>query len=126
MPLLAEILAVLAALLHVIFFAMESVLFRRPDVWGRFGLHTQEDADVVRPMAFNQGFYNLFLAAGVLIGVVAAANGTGDAGPAVAVFGCACMVGAGVVLVATNRRFLPAAAVQAGPPLLAILVTVLA
>jgi putative membrane protein len=31
------------------------------------------------------------------------------------------MVGAGAVLLATNRRFLSAAAIQAGPPLVALL-----
>jgi putative membrane protein len=126
MPILAETFAVLAALLHVLFFAMESVLWPRPDVWGRFGIRSQSDADVVRPMAFNQGFYNLFLAAGVVVGVIMVSNGAETAGRAVVVFGCAVMVGAGAVLLATARRFAVAAAVQAGPPLLAILVTLLA
>ncbi len=116
----AVVFAVLAALIHVLFFVMESVLFTRPAVWPRFGLRSQEHADVVRPMAFNQGFYNLFLAVGIAVGLALAAGDADSSGMALVVFACSCMVAAGVVLVLTNRRFLPAAAVQALPPLLAI------
>jgi len=116
----AIVLAVVAALIHVLFFVMESVLFTRPAVWPRFGLRSQEHADVVRPMALNQGFYNLFLAIGIAVGLVMAAGAADTAGTALVVFACSCMVAAGVVLVLTNRRFLPAAAVQVLPPLLAI------
>lgn len=120
MPAPAVVFAVLAALIHVLFFVMESVLFTRPAVWPRFGLRSQEQADVVRPMAFNQGFYNLFLALGIVVGLALAAGDADSAGTALVVFASSCMVAAGVVLVLTNRRFLPAAAVQVLPPLLAI------
>ena len=54
-------------------------------------------------------------------------SGSGEvaAGRAIVLFACACMVGAGIVLVATSRRFLTAAALQAGPPLLAIVAALL-
>jgi putative membrane protein len=120
MPILAVLAAAIAALVHVWFFALESLLFERPSVFRRFGLRSAEDAAIVRPMAFNQGFYNLFLAAGIGGGLLLIANGQEAAGRAIVVFACACMVGAGVVLLATNRRFLAAAALQAGPPLVAI------
>jgi putative membrane protein len=120
MPILAVFAAAIAALVHVWFFALESLLFERPSVFRRFGLRSDEDAAIVRPMAFNQGFYNLFLAAGIGGGLLLIANGQEPAGRAIVLFACACMVGAGVVLLATNRRFLAAAALQAGPPLVAI------
>jgi putative membrane protein len=120
MPVLAVVAAAIAALIHVWFFALESLLFERPTVFARFGVRSAEDAAVVRPMAFNQGFYNLFLAAGIGGGLLLIANGQEPAGSAIVLFACACMVGAGVVLLATNRRFLAAAALQAGPPLVAI------
>ena len=123
MHLVAVLAAVVAALIHAWFFALESLLFDRPTVYGRFGIHTAEDAAVVRPMAFNQGFYNLFLAIGIVAGLGLVAAGQVDAGRAVVVFACACMVGAGAVLLATNRRFLAASAIQAVPPLVAILAT---
>ncbi|MET0317260.1 MAG: DUF1304 domain-containing protein, partial [Rhodococcus fascians] len=62
MPVIASIFAAVAAALHVVIFFMESVAWTKPAVWRRFGVASQADADVVRPMAFNQGFYNLFLA----------------------------------------------------------------
>lgn len=120
MPTLAVLAAVAAALIHVWFFALESLLFERPPVFRRFGLHSAGDAAIVRPMAFNQGFYNLFLAAGIGAGLPLIANGQETAGRAIVLFACACMVGAGIVLLATNRRFLTAAALQGGPPLAAI------
>jgi putative membrane protein len=123
MPLLAQVAAVVAALIHVWFFVLESVLFDRPSVWRRFGIRSADDAAVVRPMAFNQGFYNLFLAVGVALGVVLIAAGNDVAGRAVVVFACASMVAAGAVLVTTDRRFATAAAIQAVPPLVALLAT---
>lgn len=120
MPIVAILAASAAALVHVWFFALESVLFERPTVFRRFGLRSAEDAAIVRPMAFNQGFYNLFLAAGIVAGLLMVAAGQLEAGRAIVLFACACMVGAGAVLLATNRRFLTAAAIQAGPPLLAL------
>ena len=71
-------------------------------------------------MAFNQGFYNLFLTAGILGGLVLVATGSVDAGRAVVLFACGCMVLAGIVLIATSRTMLRAALLQAVPPALAI------
>jgi putative membrane protein len=119
-PLIAQAFALIAALLHVVFFYAESITFRRPTTWARFGLQTQEQAEIVRPMAFNQGFYNLFLAAGIVGGLVLVATGSVDAGRAVVLFACGCMVLAGVVLIATSRAMLRAALLQAVPPGLAI------
>ena len=114
----------IAAALHVLFFVMESVVFMRPEVHRRFGL-SHEQAAVVRPMAFNQGFYNLFLAAGAVVGIVCAATGNETGGVALSSFACAVMLGASVVLLATDRRFLPAAAIQGVPPLIALLLIAL-
>src|SRR4051794_38239988 len=124
-PLLAEIAAAVAAALHVWFFALESILFARPTVWRRFGVRSAEDAAVIRPMAFNQGFYNLFLAVGVVLGLLLVAAGNPVAGRAVVVFACASMVAAGAVLAAPVRRFAGGAALRAGPPLIALLAALL-
>jgi putative membrane protein len=125
MPLVAALFAIIAGLAHVGFFTLESVTFTRPEVWARFHLSSQAEADIVRPMALNQGFYNLFLALGVFGGLLWIASGSVEAGRAVVMFACACMVGAGVVLVATDRRFAASAAFQAVPPLLAIVLTLM-
>jgi putative membrane protein len=122
MPLVAQVAALLAAAFHVLFFVLESVTFSQPSVAARFGLTTPEQIAAVRPMAFNQGFYNLFLAVGVVGGLALIAANSVDAGRAVVLFACACMVGAGLVLLSTNRRFARSAAIQAVPPLVAIVV----
>jgi putative membrane protein len=118
---IALVAAVLAALIHVYFFVLESLWFMRPAVWSRFGLDSDADARVTRSFAYNQGFYNLFLAAGVAIGIALTALGKPEAGGAIVLFACGSMVAAGVVLVAHNRSFLRAAAIQAVPPLIAII-----
>ncbi len=125
MPVLAALAAIVAAACHVLFFVLESVLFTRPAVAARFGLADPAAIAAVRPMAFNQGFYNLFLAIGIAGGLVLVAAGSVDAGRAVVLFACACMVGAGVVLLATSRAFARSAAIQAVPPALAILAVIL-
>ena len=124
MPLIAALAALVAAAFHVLFFVLESVTFSQPSVAARFGLTTPDQIAAVRPMAFNQGFYNLFLAIGIVAGLVISATGRFEAGHAIVLFACACMVGAGAVLLATNRRFTRSAAIQAGPPLLAIVTAI--
>jgi putative membrane protein len=120
MHVVAIVAAILAAAIHVWFFVLESIQFTQPRVYARFGLHSAEDAAIVRPMAFNQGFYNLFLALGILGGLALVASGQVEAGRAIVLFACATMVGAGVVLLASNRRFLIGASLQALPPLIAV------
>ena len=120
MPLIAALAALLAVAFHVLFFVLESVTFSQPRVAARFGLTTPEQIAAVRPMAFNQGFYNLFLAVGIVGGLALVAAGSVDAGRAIVLFACSCMVGAGLVLLSTNRRFIRSAAIQALPPLVAI------
>jgi putative membrane protein len=70
MPVAAQILAVLAALIHVFFFYLESIAWSKPSTWKTFGLKSQDEAEVTKGLALNQGFYNLFLAIGVIVGVV--------------------------------------------------------
>ncbi len=117
------ILAGLAAALHVVFFYFESFLFNRADVQKRFFV-APAHAEAVRPWAFNQGFYNLFLAAGCVFGIIADRGGArgfdGSAGRAVVLVCCASMTGAGIVLALTDRRMLRAAAIQIIPPLLVL------
>jgi putative membrane protein len=126
MPIVAAVAAVLAALIHAWFFVLESVQFQQPKVFRRFGLKSAEEAAIVKPMAFNQGFYNLFLAAGVAVGVGLAAGGQVAEGRAIALFACAVMLGAAIVLYVSNRRFLTAGLIQGGPPAVALAASLLA
>lgn len=121
---LALVLVTLAALLHVAIFVMESVLWTRPAVWRRFGLRTQEAAEGTRAMAYNQGFYNLFLAIVAVVGVVldVAQN---PAGFVLMVVATASMVAAAVVLTTTGSGYLRAALTQGTVPALALVALLL-
>ena len=124
----AQIVATIAALLHVVFFVFESVLWMRPSVYGRFGIASHEDAATIRSMAYNQGFYNLALAAGVLVGVVllAQSGSAFTAGKTAVIFGTACMSIAGIVLASTGRSYRRAASLQFFPAALALVLTIAA
>ena len=120
MILLFVVSSAVAALAHVLFFLEESVWWMRPAVHQRtFGMDL-EQAKVVRLFAFNQGFYNLFLALGVAAGLAAVQLGRTAAGHAIVAFACASMVGAAIVLVASSPRFWLGAVVQGLPPALAL------
>ena len=112
--------ALVAALIHVWFFVLESLWFMRPAVFRRFGLESEADARVVRSFAYNQGFYNLFLGAGVAIGIALVALRDATSGGAIILFASGSMVAAGIVLYLHNPRFARAAAIQGVPPLIAI------
>lgn len=117
---LALVFAIIAALIHVLIFALESVLWAKPSIWRRFGLRSQADADLVEPMAFNQGFYNLFLALATALGLLLLVWGNPVAGKWVLLVALSSMVLASIVLLITNRKMLQAALVQGIAPLLGI------
>jgi putative membrane protein len=120
-----QIFAGLAALTHVYIWVLESVLWSKPSTYRTFGVRSAEEAETLRPMAYNQGFYNLFLAFGVFIGIVLAwVDEFRTAGLAVMVFACLSMVLAAVVLISSNRRMARAALVQGAFPALALIATV--
>jgi putative membrane protein len=124
-------LAFIAAALHVFIFTMESVTWTRPATWKRFGVTSQADAETTRPLAYNQGFYNLFLAIGAFIGVGCVALGAGGSAQEVVgwtlVFSsCGSMLLAAAVLAATGRKYLRPAAIQGTTPLLAVVLGLLA
>ncbi|HEX4444314.1 MAG TPA: DUF1304 domain-containing protein [Galbitalea sp.] len=118
---IAIVFAGLAALLHVYIFVMESILWTRPSIWRRFGLKSQDDAQIMRPMALNQGFYNLFLAIGVFVGFFLLPHPTlHSAGVMLILFCCASMLAASLVLVISNPKMVRAAVTQGLLPLIAV------
>lgn len=110
---------VLAALLHVYIWVLESFRWTEPSTRRTFGV-SEADAEVLRPMAFNQGFYNLFLAIITLVGV-GLLKSEHWVGSALALAGTGSMLGAAIVLVAHDRRMVRAALVQGTLPALAVL-----
>ncbi|MBB2990363.1 putative membrane protein [Mycolicibacterium iranicum] len=113
------IVAVLAALLHVYIFVMESVTWTSPRTRAVFGT-TAEEAETTRLLAFNQGFYNLFLAVVTLIGVVLVFTGSTAVGTALVFAGVGSMLAAAAVLFLSARDKARAALTQGLLPLLAI------
>ncbi len=114
------VLVSIAAALHVVIFVLESVRWSKPSTWRTFGIKTQADADVVRPMAFNQGFYNLFLAGGIVVGLLLVTIAP-QAGFAIVFFAAVSMVLAATVLISTSAKFARAALVQGLAPLLGVI-----
>lgn len=120
MNVVAQVFAGVAGLIHVFIFVLESVRFPRDaKVQASFKV-APEDVNAVRPWAFNQGFYNLFLAIGIVVGLGYAWGGNGSPGRALVGFCCACMVAAAAVLVGTDRKMLRGAVVQGAAPLVAL------
>ena len=118
MAVIASIFVALAALLHGSSFLMESVQWTQPRVWKRFGVPDQATADAIKPMAYNQGFYNLFLGIGAALGLVLYWAGATDVGKTLVLFTTACMVLAALVLTTTGRGYVRAALIQGTLPLI--------
>jgi len=117
----------LAALVHVYIFYLESIAWSRPATWKNFGLKSQAEADTVKPMAYNQGYYNAFLAVGIVLGLVFLATpGLQQAGFALTVFAASSMVLAATVLITSSPKLARAAVLQGAAPLIGVVLLLLA
>lgn len=123
----ASILAAVAALLHVYIFVMESVTWTSRKTRATFGLSVEE-AESTREMAFNQGFYNLFLAIVTGVGIVLLALGGGlmGAGVALIIAGVGSMFAAALVLFVSSPSKRGAALKQGTIPLVALILLAIA
>lgn len=121
---IAAILAVLAALLHVYIFVMESLTWTSPRTRAVFGM-TEEEAQTTRVLAFNQGFYNLFLAIVALLGVAGFFAGASVVGVALMFAGVGPMLAAAVVLLASAPDKARAAIIQGSLPLVAVVLLII-
>ena len=119
------VFAGLAALIHVYIFVLESVRWTHPSTRRVFGT-SAEDAETTRPLAFNQGFYNLFLAIVTVIGIVIAVAASVPVGLALMLAGTASMLAAALVLILSDRSKARAASVQGLFPLIAVVLLALA
>jgi putative membrane protein len=120
LTIIGSILIFLATVFHLYVFKLETLTWRTPKTWKTFGLPSQEHADIIAPMAYNQGFYNLFLAIGAGTGLVMLTINTTIALTLILASSLS-MVGAGAVLFFSVKRSRPAAMGQAGPALLGVL-----
>ncbi len=116
----ALIVASLAAVLHVYIFVMEAFTWTSPRTRAVFGT-TAEEAETTKLLAFNQGFYNLFLAIVTAIGIVALAQGHSGVGAALVFAGVGSMAAAAVVLVASSPDKARSALIQGTFPVIAVI-----
>jgi putative membrane protein len=113
------IAAGLAAVVHLYIFVLESLRWTAPRTRAIFGTSEQEAA-TTKLLAFNQGFYNLFLATITAVGIIAVAIGWTAVGAALVFAGTGAMALAALVLVLSSPDKARAAATQGTFPLLAV------
>lgn len=113
------VFAALAALLHVYIFVLESFRWTAPRTRAVFGT-TAEEAEITKTLAFNQGFYNLFLAVLTAVGIAMVALGHRSAGAALIFAGVGSMLAAALVLLISSPDKARAAVTQGAFPLVAV------
>ena len=126
-PVAAAACALLAALIHVYIFALESILWMRPRTRATFGVESEQAAATTRELAYNQGWYNLFLAIGTVIGLLVSRSPdvvTRAAGIGALLLALSSMVAAAIVLVVRSPALARAAVVQGAAPLAALVLLV--
>ncbi|WP_188043309.1 DUF1304 domain-containing protein [Changpingibacter yushuensis] len=114
------VLAGLAALIHVYIFYMESIAWTGAKARATFGT-TVEEAEATKSLAFNQGFYNLFLAITVAAGIIFFAAGATAVGATLVFTGAGSMAAAALVLFASSPDKRGAALKQGALPLLGVI-----
>lgn len=121
MLLLTMIFGGLAAAIHIYIFVLESVAWDWASTRKAFGIRSDAEAAATRPLAFNQGFYNLFLAILVVLGMAFFLTGNTVSGATLYFAGTGSMVAAGLVLLLSNPKLAKAAFVQLTAPALGII-----
>ncbi len=116
--------AIIAAGVHILFFCFESLWWTAPSVRRRFR-QTEEQARATKRLAFNQGFYNLFLAVGTLGGLGLILMGHGNPGLTLVSWNCASMLAAAIVLAVSSPEMMRGAVIQGAAPLVFLLVAAL-
>ena len=119
MMILGLVLAGLAAVLHVFIFYLESIAWTSARARATFGT-SEEEVEVTKSMAFNQGFYNLFLALAVFIGIIICLAGAPTVGLALVFTGVGSMLAAALVLIASSPDLATSATKQGLLPLLSV------
>ena len=108
-----------AAFVHIYIFCLESLMWSRPRTRKVFAMD-EATSKANQLMAFNQGFYNLFLALGAVVGLILYSGDLQSVGKTLVVYTMACMVAAALVLFASAPKLSKAALIQGLPPFLAL------
>lgn len=121
MPTVSIIFATIAGLIHVLFFLMESIFWMNPKVHKGFGIKSLVEAEQFKVSFFNQGFYNLFLAIGMLVGIYLLHGEYLIIGQTLVVFCSASMLAASLVLFVSKPGMLRGVLIQGLCPLIALI-----
>lgn len=116
------IAALIAGVVHVLIFCMESLWWTTLKVRARFR-QAPEQAEATKLFAFNQGFYNLFLAIGTFAGLALVLMGHPVSGLTLVSWNCLSMLAAAVVLAASAPQLRRGALVQGAAPLVFLLLS---
>ncbi|GAA3635782.1 DUF1304 domain-containing protein [Microlunatus ginsengisoli] len=117
----ALVLIGIAIAIHCYIFVLESLTWTTPRTRRIFGVGSAQEAEITKPLAFNQGFYNLFLAVVALIGIVGIVAGHLAVGSALVFAGAGSMTLAGLVLLISSPSKARAALIQLVAPLVGVI-----
>jgi putative membrane protein len=106
--------AALIALIHVYVFQLESLAWGKPRTNKLFGV-SEVDARTMKKLAFNQGFYNLFLAIALFAGIALKATGHMAEGTTLQDYASLSVFGAGAVLLVSDLSLKRPALIQMIP-----------
>lgn len=122
MDITIQILAAFGALMHVVFFIFESLMWTKPAVRKIFH-QSEAEAKTTRLMAMNQGYYNLFLGIAAIVGIWLLFYTTMDraVGLAVLTVSLGSMFGASLVLLfSAGTKMLRGVLIQGLAPAIAL------
>ena len=105
-------IALFTAVIHAYIFILESFLWTRPKTRKVFGM-SETQAETTKGLAYNQGFYNLFLSIAIFYGLA-----MGQPGILLVNYAMASVGAAGLVLWISNPRLKRSAAIQLVPAIL--------
>ena len=106
--------------MHVFIFWMESLAWTSERARRTFGTGTVQEAEATRELAINQGFYNLFLAIAVVLGIALYAAGHHAVGATLVFTGAGSMAAAALVLLLSSPDKRGAALKQGVVPALGV------
>lgn len=118
---LAVIFTFLAAAIQIYTFVLESIAWKGPRAMALFGNTTEADAEATKEMAFNLGFYNLFLGVLDILGAAFLIAGNPAVGYTLAFAGLISTFAAALVLFCSNPGRRTLALKQAAVPLIALI-----
>jgi len=107
-------LLIIVIIVHLMFFILEAVFWMNPLVYNILlsflnnpvTLDYPTQAITLRNLFVNQGYYNLFLALGGVLGLHQISKSNFTIGYTLALFLCFCGVGAGIVLLLSTKAYI--------------------